>query len=64
MSPTTRLTCDANDFVNAENHAREKPMLAGELQHRAIEVVLFIGRIKSGSGKHLRRRHIKVRLFK
>lgn len=39
-------------------------MLAGELQHRAIEVVLFIGRIKSGSGKHLRRRHIKVRLFK
>ena len=27
--PTTRLTSDANDFVNAKKHAREKPLLAG-----------------------------------
>ena len=27
--PTTRLTSDVNDFVNAKSHAREKPLLAG-----------------------------------
>ena len=26
---TTRLTSDANDFVNAKSHAREKPLFAG-----------------------------------
>ena len=29
--PTTRLTSDANDLVNAKSHAREKPLLAGYL---------------------------------
>ena len=27
--PATRLTSDANDFVNARSHAREKPLLTG-----------------------------------
>ena len=27
--PTTRLTSDANDFVNTKSHAREKSLLAG-----------------------------------
>ena len=27
--PTTRLTTDANDFVNAKSHEREKPLLTG-----------------------------------
>ena len=29
--PTTRLTSEANDLVNAKSHAREKPLLAGYL---------------------------------
>ena len=31
--PTTRLTRHANDFVNAKNHASEKPLLAGYSAH-------------------------------
>ena len=26
-----RLTSDANDFVNAKSHAREKPLLGGQV---------------------------------
>ena len=35
-------TCDSNDFVNAESHAREKPLLAttGTLFHKEILVRL------------------------
>ena len=28
-APTTRQTSHANDFVNAKNHVRKKPLLAG-----------------------------------
>ena len=28
-SRTTRLTSDANDFLNAKSHVRKKPLLAG-----------------------------------
>ena len=27
----TRQTSDANDFVNAKNHAQEKPLLTGDI---------------------------------
>ena len=39
---STWLTCDSNDFVNAESHAREKPLLAttGTLFHKDILVRL------------------------
>ena len=30
--PTTQMTSDANDFVNAKSHARENPLLAGYIQ--------------------------------
>ena len=54
MSPTTRLTYDANDLVNAKSHARENPILAGQLQHCAMAAVRFIGRIKKVVNTYVR----------
>ena len=30
--PTMRHTSHANDFVNTDSHAREKPLLAGQMK--------------------------------
>ena len=36
--PTTRLTSDANNFVNAKSHARKKPLLAGYMQSEKSQI--------------------------
>ena len=59
MSPATRLTCDANDLVNAKSHAGQKT------NARWATTALCSGsgnvhRSYKKSGKHLRQGDIKV----
>ena len=41
--PTMRHTSHANDFVNTDSHAREKPLLAGQMKKDGHFAIFFWG---------------------
>ena len=41
--PTMRHTSHANDFVNTDSHAREKPLLAGQMKKDGNFAIFFGG---------------------